>query len=139
MPPDPDQPPAAPAPEALTTDLPDLSRGPVPSSRQHRYPWHQWAKPGNGPFLVAREAVDPRRLSGVLRTYGARRALGVRTRHLPEGLLFQFGPPYSPLLPDTEPVRVRTGRVRPGTCPTCHQLLPGEEPYADAETDERSA
>lgn len=112
-------------PEAAPVELADITAGPVVDrTARHRYPWEVWGVPGAGPFLVSSDEIDTRRLSGVLRTWAARRSIVVRIKTLPEGLLFQFGPPFSPVLQtDVQPVEPGTDVTVEG-CPTCHQKWP---------------
>lgn len=91
-------------------------------------------EPGSGPYLISPDRLELRHLAGVLRTRSARRGVPVRLRRVAEGLLFQFGPPFSPALADVEVVRVPGDA--PPACPTCRQKWPPNLETKTARTKE---
>lgn len=97
---------------------------PIPTVSRNRYPWQVWASPGAGPFLVPPDEADPHKLASVLRTWSIRKDRPVRLRQTADGLLFQFGPPFSPLLDVAARRTVSPGTELDGSaCPTCGRDL----------------
>lgn len=120
--------------------VPDAASS-IGTHSRNRYPWRTWTAPGSGPFRLSAGEADPDKLSSVLRTHAARKGLAVRIRRaVDEGLLFQFGPPFSPVL-DLRLATVSPGVTVPGDiCPTCggslgtvEEALPEASPDAPPE------
>lgn len=119
-------------------DVPETPAAEIQSTARNRYPWEVWTSPGAGPFLVKPDEADPKKLSSVLRTHAARKKLKLRMTTAEEGLVFQFGPPFSPVL---DAAARKT--VPPGTelepCPTCGSPVPAGSLRHVHEPDEAEA